>query len=46
MELKIKKMISHRSHHLIRFHIMHIQNIEIVETAIKGFADLKFYVND
>lgn len=45
MELQVEQMVPHSPHHLIGLHVVHVQDIEVVETAIKGLTYLKAKVH-
>ena len=41
MEFQIKQMVAHGPHHLVCLHIMHVQDVQVVKTAIERLTYLK-----
>lgn len=41
MKFQIEQMVSHGPHHLVSLHIVHVQDVQIIETTIKRLTDLK-----
>ena len=37
-------MVTHHSHHFVSLHIVHIENVQVVETTIERLTDLKLQV--
>lgn len=42
VKFEVKDVVAHNSHHFVGLHVMHIQNVQVVETAVEGLADLEF----
>ena len=42
MQFEIEEMIAHDSHHFVSLHIVHVEDVEIVEAVVEGLADLEF----
>lgn len=45
MKLQIVEMIAHHSHHFIRLHIVHVENIKIVKAVVERFGYLELEVH-
>jgi len=46
VQLKVKEMVAHYSHHLICLHVMHVQNVQVVKTIVKGLTYFKSKINN
>ena len=46
MQSQSKDMVAHDPHLLIGFHVVHVEDVEVVEGVIEGVADLDFEVDN
>ena len=46
MKVQIEEMVAHNSHHLVSLHVMHVENVEVVKTAVERLTDLEFQIYD
>lgn len=45
MKFQIKQVIPHGPHHLVGLHVVHVQDVQVVKTAIKRLTYLKTQVH-
>lgn len=38
-------MVAHGAHHLVGLHVVHVQDVQVVEAAVEGLADLEAQVH-
>jgi hypothetical protein len=41
MQLEVEEVVAHDPHHLVGLHVVHVEDVEVVETAVEGLAYLK-----
>lgn len=46
MQFQVEDVIAHDSHDLIGFHVVHVQNVQIIETSIERVSNFIFYVDN
>jgi hypothetical protein len=45
VQLQIEEMITHYPHHLVGLLIVHIQDVQVVETAVERLTDLELQIH-
>ena len=45
VEFEVEDMVAHNSHHFVSLHIMHVQNVQVIETAVERLADFELQID-
>ena len=45
VEFEVEDVVTHNTHHFICLHVMHIQNVQVIETTVERLTDFEFQID-
>jgi hypothetical protein len=45
VQFEVEEVVAHGAHHLVGLHVVHVQDVQVVEAAVEGLADLEAQVH-